>query len=52
MDFFLEIHNGECGLGEHFCDPPGTLKVFWHRQKLEVRTKNQDEEMNKESALS
>ncbi len=20
MDFFLEIHNGECGLGEHFCD--------------------------------
>ncbi len=20
MDFFLEIHNGECGLGKHFCD--------------------------------
>ena len=20
MDFFLEIHNGECGLGGHFCD--------------------------------
>ncbi len=20
MDFFLEIHKGECGLGEHFCD--------------------------------
>ena len=20
MDFFLKIHNGECGLGEHFCD--------------------------------
>ncbi len=20
MDFFLEIQNGECGLGEHFCD--------------------------------
>ena len=20
MDFFLEIPNGECGLGEHFCD--------------------------------
>ena len=19
MDFFLEIHNGECGLGGHFC---------------------------------
>ncbi len=20
MDFFLEIHNGECGLGGHLCD--------------------------------
>ena len=20
MDFFLEIHNGECRLGGHFCD--------------------------------
>ncbi len=20
MGFFLETHNGECGLGKHFCD--------------------------------
>ncbi len=40
MDFFLEIHNGECGLGGHFCDTGRT------------KTRIQDEEINKESALS
>ncbi len=44
MDFFLEIHNGECGLGEHFGD------LFLHRQNPEVRS--QDGEINRgESTL-
>ena len=62
MDFFLEIHNGECGLGVHFCDHqrdhgPSVLtrKRFRHRQKSEVRQKSDrihDEEINKgESTL-
>ncbi len=47
MDFFLEIHNGECGLGGHFCDHQRD-----HGPNPESRSQNQDKEMNKESALS
>ncbi len=62
MDFLLKIHNGECGLGGLFCDHQrdhGTSvliswsiikKLFRHRENSEVRI--QDQEMNKESALS
>ena len=33
MDFFLEIHNGECGLGGHFCDTGGTQNSESRTQK-------------------
>ncbi len=52
MDFFLEIHNGECGLGEHFCDQvrfPGPSVLTPHQlvshqetvsTQAEVKTQN------------
>ena len=74
MDFFLEIHNGECGLGGLFCDhqrdhgPSVLIEIIPlltslqtpHQETVstqaEARSQNsdriQDEEMNKESALS
>ncbi len=51
MDFFLEIHNGECGLGEHFCDQVRSVST-----QAEVRTRSQIQKSGggneKESALS
>ncbi len=63
MDFFLEIHNGECGSGEHYCDhqrdhgPSVFISTQVEVRSQKLRTQNpeariQDEEMNKESALS
>ncbi len=37
MDFFLEIHNGECGLGGLFCDHQ---RDHGPSQKSEVRSQN------------
>ncbi len=55
MDFFLEIHNGECGLGEHFCDHvrchgPSECQVVSHQETVSTQnpeSRTQDEEMNK-----
>ncbi len=64
MDFFLEIHNGECGLGGHFCDHerdhgPSVLtphQLVSHQEMVSTQAEEvsriQDEEMNKESTLS
>ena len=73
MDFFLETHNGECGLGEHFCDQvrchctsvlmQSSLQhlISWSHPetvstqaepRIKTKTKTQEEELNKESALS
>ncbi len=51
MDFFLEIHNGECGMGGHFC---GQVRTSWFEtvSTQAEEKKNQEEELNKESALS
>ncbi len=58
MDFFLEIRNGECGLGGHFCDhqrdhgPSVLIQPFSSRPecvstwKAEVRSQSQEEEIN------
>ncbi len=51
MDFFLEFHNGECGLGGHFCDHQTvSTQVEARSQNPEARI--HDEELNKERALS
>ncbi len=62
MGFFLEIHNGECGLGEHFCDQvwchPETVSTIQNNPanpdnpEPRTKTKTQEEELNKEIALS
>ncbi len=39
MDFFLEIHNGECGLGGHFCDQQRDHGPESRTQKSEVSTR-------------
>ena len=44
MDFFLEIHNGECSLGGHFCETVST-QAEKRKEKREVRI--HDEEINK-----
>ncbi len=55
MDFFLEIHNGECGLGGHFCDHQrdhGPSLSSGNCFDTEVRSQNQEEEINQgESTL-
>ena len=63
MDFFLEIHNRECGLDGLFCDHQrdhgpsvlNTSSAAWSLHQETVSTQAgriQNEEMNKESALS
>ena len=47
MDFFLEIHNGECSLGGHFCDHQRDFKLvigkcFDWKTKTKAKEKNND----------
>ena len=57
MDFFLEIHNGECSLGGHFCDQQCFLILSRMCFNMEVRSqksevRSQEEEINQgESTL-
>ncbi len=64
MGFFLETHNGECSLGEHFCDqvkhhiavisssPHQLVSSRNYFDTGRTKTKTQEEELSKESALS
>ena len=64
MALFVEIHNGECGLGGHFCDqqrdhgPSVTaamsshLNLFPHGRTQNPEPRSHEQEFNKESALS
>ena len=46
MDFFLEIHNRECGLVGHFCDHQRDHGPENVSTQAEPRTRNQNKNKN------